>query len=86
MEKFLLILFLIMVKIGIVQMKTCENKETNIDKAKIGIEECVKKGAEIVILQKFSTHHMTQKNFVNIQNQKKVKHGLFFQVLPKKTK
>ena len=39
-----------MVKIGIVQMKTCENKEANIAKAKIGIEECVKKGAEIVIL------------------------------------
>ena len=39
-----------MVKIGIVQMKTCESKEVNINNAKKGIEECVKKGAEIVIL------------------------------------
>ena len=32
-----------MVKIGIVQMKTCEDKEANLSKAKLGIEECVKK-------------------------------------------
>ena len=51
-----------MVKIGIVQMKTCENKEANIAKAKIGIEECVKKGAEIVILPEiFNSPYNTKK-------------------------
>ena len=51
-----------MVKIGIVQMKTCENKETNINSARKGITECVKKGAEIVILPEiFNSPYDTKK-------------------------
>ena len=51
-----------MVKIGIVQMKTYENKEININKAKEGIEECVKKGAEIIILPEiFNSPYDTKK-------------------------
>lgn len=51
-----------MVKIGIVQMKTCENKETNINTAKKGIIECSKKGADIVILPEiFNSPYDTKK-------------------------
>ena len=51
-----------MVKIGIVQMKTSENKEINISTAKEGIEQVVKKGAQIVILPEiFNAPYDTKK-------------------------
>ena len=86
MEKFLLILFLIMVKIGIVQMKTCENKETNIDKAKIGIEECVKKGAEIVILPEIFNAPYDTKKFREYSEPKKGKTWTFLSSIAKENK
>ena len=51
-----------MVRIGIVQMKTCENKETNINTARKGIIECVIKGADIIILPEiFNSPYDTKK-------------------------
>ena len=67
-----------MVKIGIVQMKTCENKEINLNTAEKGIIECVIKGAEIVILPKIFNSPYDTKNLRNILKKKTGKHGILF--------
>ena len=75
-----------MVKIGIVQMKTCENKETNIAKAKIGIEECVKKGAEIVILPEIFNSPYDTKKFREYSEPKNGKTWTFLSNIAKEHK
>ena len=75
-----------MVKIGIVQMKTCENKEANIAKAKIGIEEYVKKGAEIVILPEIFNSPYDTKKFHEYSEPKNGKTWTFLSNIAKEYK
>ena len=72
-----------MVKIGIVQMKTCEDKEANLSKAKLGIEECVKKGAEIVILPEIFNSPYDSKKFREYSEEKNGKTWTFLSNLSK---
>ena len=75
-----------MVKIGIVQMKTCEDKEANLSKAKLGIEECVKKGAEIIILPEIFNSPYDSKKFREYSEEKKGKTWTFLSNLSKENK
>ena len=72
-----------MVKIGIVQMKTCEDKEANLSKAKLGIEECVKKGAEIIILPEIFNSPYDSKKFREYSEEKNGKTWTFLSNLSK---
>ena len=72
-----------MVKIGIVQMKTCEDKEANLSKAKLGLEECVKKGAEIVILPEIFNSPYDSKKFREYSEEKNGKTWTFLSNLSK---
>ena len=67
-------------------MKTCENKETNIGKAKIGIEECVKKGAEIVILPEIFNAPYDTKKFREYSEPKNGKTWTFLSSIAKENK
>ncbi len=75
-----------MVKIGIVQMKTCEDKDTNINIAKKGIEECVKKGAEIIILPEIFNSPYDSKKFREYSEEKKGKTWSFLSNISKQKK
>ena len=75
-----------MVKIGIVQMQTSENKEMNINKAKEGIEEVVKKGAEIVILPEIFNSPYDTKKFREYSEEKNGKTWSFLSSIAKKNK
>ena len=75
-----------MVKIGIVQMKTCDDKETNIITAKNGIEECVKKGAEIVILPEIFNSPYDTKKFREYSEEKNGKTWTFLSNIAKENK
>jgi len=74
------------VKIGIVQMQTSENKEMNINKAKEGIEEVVKKGAEIVILPEIFNSPYDTKKFREYSEEKNGKTWSFLSSIAKKNK
>ena len=75
-----------MVKIGIVQMITCENKEINLTKAKEGIEECVKKGAEIIILPEIFNSPYDTKKFREYSEEKNGKTWTFLSNISKENK
>ena len=75
-----------MVKIGIVQMQTSENKEMNINKAKEGIEEVVKKGAEIVILPEIFNSPYDTKKFREYSEEKNGRTWSFLSSIAKKNK
>ena len=75
-----------MVKIGIVQMQTCENKEININKAKEGIKEVVKKGAEIVILPEIFNSPYDTKKFREYSEEKNGKTWSFLSTTAKNNK
>ena len=75
-----------MVKIGIVQMKTCENKETNINTARNGINECVKKGAEIVILPEIFNSPYDTKKFREYSEKKNGQTWTFLSNMAKENK
>ena len=75
-----------MVKIGIIQMKTSENKEMNINKAKEGIEEVVKKGAEIVILPEIFNAPYDTKKFREYSEEKNGKTWTFLSTMAKNNK
>ena len=75
-----------MVKIGIVQMKTCENKELNINKAEEGINEYLKKGAEIVILPEIFNSPYDSKKFREYSEEKNGRTWTFLSDLAKKNK
>ena len=75
-----------MVKIGIVQMITCEDKEKNINRAKEGIEECVKKGAEIVILPEIFNSPYDTKKFREYSEEQNGKTWTFLSNIAKKNK
>ena len=75
-----------MVKIGIVQMQTCENKDTNITIAEKGIKECVKKGAEIVILPEIFNSPYDTKKFRSYSEPKGGKTYTFLSNIAKENK
>ena len=75
-----------MVKIGIVQMQTSENKEMNINKAKEGIEEVVKKGAKIVILPEIFNSPYDTKKFREYSEEKNGRTWSFLSSIAKKNK
>jgi len=75
-----------MVKIGIVQMKTCENKELNIYTAEKGINGCIKKGAEIVILPEIFNSPYDTKKFREYSEEKKGQTWTFLSNMAKKNK
>lgn len=75
-----------MVKIGIVQMKTCENKEINISNAERGIKECVIKGAEIVILPEIFNSPYDTKKFREYSEEKEGKSWTFLSNISKQYK
>ena len=75
-----------MVKIGIVQMITCENKEINLTKAKEGIEKCVKKGAEIIILPEIFNSPYDTKKFREYSEEKNGKTWTFLSNISKENK
>ena len=67
-------------------MKTCEDKEINITKAKEGIEECVKKGAEIVILPEIFNSPYDTKKFREYSEEKNGKTWTFLSNISKENK
>jgi len=75
-----------MVKIGIVQMKTSENKDLNISTAKEGIEQVVKKGAQIVILPEIFNAPYDTKKFREYSEEKNGKTWTFLSTMAKNNK
>ena len=75
-----------MVKIGIVQMKTSENKDLNISTAKEGIEQVVKKGAQIVILPEIFNSPYDTKKFREYSEEKNGKTWTFLSTMAKNNK
>ena len=75
-----------MVKIGIIQMKTSENKDLNISTAKEGIEQVVKKGAEIVILPEIFNAPYDTKKFREYSEEKNGKTWTFLSTMAKNNK
>ena len=75
-----------MVKIGIIQMKTRENKDLNISTAKEGIEQVVKKGAEIVILPEIFNAPYDTKKFREYSEEKNGKTWTFLSTMAKNNK
>ena len=75
-----------MVKIGIVQMKTCDKKELNINTAEKGINECIKKGAEIVILPEIFNSPYDSKKFREYSEEKCGPTWTFLSNIAKKNK
>ena len=67
-------------------MKTCEDKDTNINIAKKGIEECVKKGAEIIILPEIFNSPYDSKKFREYSEEKKGKTWSFLSNISKQKK
>ena len=75
-----------MVKIGIVQMKTSENKDLNISTEKEGIEQVVKKGAQIVILPEIFNSPYDTKKFREYSEEKNGKTWTFLSTMAKNNK
>ena len=67
-------------------MKTSENKEININKAKEGIEQVVKKGAEIVILPEIFNAPYDTKKFREYSEEKNGKTWTFLSTIAKTNK
>lgn len=75
-----------MVKIGIVQMKICENKETNLKIAEIGIKKCIDKGGEIIILPELFNSLYEKKKFGEYSESKNGKTYTFLSNIAKENK
>ena len=67
-------------------MKTCENKELNLIAAKNGIESCIQKGAEIVILPEIFNALYDTKKFREYSEEKNGKTWTFLSNMAKNNK
>ena len=67
-------------------MKTYENKDQNINNAEKGIKECVKKGAEIIVLPEIFNSPYDSKKFKEFSEEKKGRTWTFLSNMAKENK